>query len=197
MPVRNAFHTHFHSLLGEMSVRSRAWVYWFGEWVRLCLHLSVHERASVTASECEQTWVCLCVYDCSNVLYVLKFYYNVSCVCVCGLSGGGRRSFCSARLPFVGLHCLCMCVCVCVQYACACLGCGLKFKFSFQMALASTATVCAYACVCICVCMHIILWLAHTPQNLSECMCVRVRVCELCKNILKLRRCVDADCSCA
>lgn len=46
--------------------------------------------------------------------------------------------------------------------------------------------------------MHIILWLAHTPQNTESkrarttvCVCVWVclmYVCELCKNILKLRR---------
>lgn len=38
--------------------------------------------------------------------------------------------------------------------------------------------------------MHIILWLAHTPQNTRAHtpVCVCVHVCELCKNILKLRR---------
>lgn len=108
--------------------------------------------------------------------------------------GASPASSSSLTVRLVRLSIVYVCVRVCVQYACACLGCGLKFKFSFQMALASTALPCL--CVCVCVCILFYDWrtrLKIPTQNARAplCVCVWVcllYVCELCKNILKLRR---------
>lgn len=111
----------------------------------------------------------------------------VDCVDGGGPAVGGWLGVldCGSFVSFVGS--IVARVCLCVRDACACLGCGLKFKFRLQMGMVFLRVPLLCAPHSMCVCMHIILWLASQKCSgmiANESVCV----CELCKNILKLRR---------
>lgn len=178
MPVRNTFHTLNLIRREEKWATLSRLCEWVSETALAAqrLWVSVFVCGRVSAYGCVHVWVS----ECSNVLYVLKFYYNVlSRARGWGIAGVVVVVFdCSARSA---LHCLCVCACVCVQYACACLGCGLKFKFSFQMALASTAL----PCLCVCVYAYYFMIGAHASKyrlktRAHHCVCVCVSVPPVC-----------------